>query len=435
MNFRVLFLLLLMSQWSNPLSAADWLSGLLGRRQNNATVLLTPTNDRRFERPYESGAEAFAEGDLDDATKDFRQAWLRAWATDDPYLAGLASYNLAACLVSRDRPHRALDYLVDARAELRRAGCSTSNAWLLESRIFLSLANQPSAARALMQAKRQRPPCDCDESICNCPSVSSVDCQCLQCNRVSVPAACPGDDKRCLECLPCVGDKIRKNRQNDVCHDSHSARLQLGSARVALATGDIPAACQRLRCAADFLDEVCDPSLSADVEDVAAAIELQLGNDAAAVRHLDRQVEFLRYDQQYREIPKILIQAADIDSRRNEFSSAAARYNRAARIYFVRGDLNRSWQLIQHASQWVRVTPCQTVAIRLAITAEEVSRALQSKDAYGADEEGLVHDEPTPVTANQTEQDQSPIADEIDNQTDQVSLRRLILRSPIRIGK
>lgn len=431
-----------------PCAAADrWLdriggTGALpwGHRSDrgDAGVLSAIEPDRRLERTNQSALESFAEGDLDDATKQFRRILLRSWATDDPYWSGKTAYHLAACLVAREMPYQALDYLVDARAEYRRAGCSAADAWLLESRILLSMDDLPSAQIALHQAGRQPAACQCDLPLCRCAGgvnaradAAGVDCECLQCNRLSVPAACANESSSCLENLPCVGTKIRVNRQNEACRSGHAARLRLAAARLAIATGDLPAACAKLRCAVDQIDDICDPSLSADIQDVAALVQLSLGNDDQAVKHLDRQVQWLRFAKQYREIPNILIRAADIDARQNRLSAAAARYNRAARIYFVRGDLDRSWELIQHASEWVRATPCQTIAVRLAITADEVARALrQKRDQRRGTSWAMVHDEPESKPNDPIDHPVDPAPDGITAVPD-TDLGQLLLRSPI----
>ena len=325
--------------------------------RRDASACVDAPENRSLDRSIAAGVEAFNLGQIASANKRLRRARRQAWLVDDPVASGRTAYNLAAIAASDGRPYEAIDLLIDARSDLARGGCSTLDAWLLQSRIEVGLNQPGEAARSVAKARRQCSPC------------------CDQCGRVCGVRPC--DRRSCLQRLPGIGKRIEDKRRDEDCQSMVAARIQLATARVAVMTGDIAAAIKAVRCASSSVAGLCDYSLLADVEDVAALIDQQTGLDCAAVGHLDRQVVLLRLAEQSREIPKVLMHAAEIDVRLGHFAAAASRANRAARVYLSRDEPEKAWQILQRATPWIQWSSCRSIAIRMTITARAIEAELR----------------------------------------------------------
>ena len=281
--------------------------------------------DPALHRSANAAGNAFREGNVKQAREDYIDSLLRAWAIDDPYESGTLAYNLAACAVADDDLQQAKEWLCDARFELRRAGASVGNTWLLSASIALSEDRVADAERFLGYASCADPPCEtigpsCSEGLCS--SCEGLDCE-----------SC------CLSGLPFIGAEARDCEQVRQCGESYHVRVLLAKARLAVRICDLENAQALLRDACQLTEGVCDLSLRADFHDVAAAIhDLQEGHLRAAA-HRDHEVKLLRCIGQYREIPNVLDAAADSFLEAGKPNSALDRITRSARIHLARGDL------------------------------------------------------------------------------------------------
>lgn len=316
-----------------------------------------PKLDATLARFSEAGREAYSEGDVRAAMEEYRAAIARAWAIDDPYESGTNAYNLAACLTSLGDNARARDWLLDARAELRRGNSSVANAWLLEAKIAQDEGQFVRAVELIDRASCARPPCDDPNSTCCCGS--------------SGPC-----DERCVHKIPCVGDKIREKDAIAQCQDGFTAQIHLARARVVAEFGDVPKALCHFAKACELAQQVCGEDLQAELQNVAAMIHLAKDEYLQAAWHFDKEAYHLRLAKNYRVIPTALELAAAAYSEAGQHRQAADRLSRVARIWYGRGDAKQAWRYLNQASQMVDIAGCDAASIRLAILADEIERTL-----------------------------------------------------------
>lgn len=349
--------------------------------------------DATLTRHVKDANDAFVEGRIREAETKYRQALLRAWAIDDPYEAGTAAYNLAACLTSQSELQEASDWLVDARVELCRAGASTGNTWLLSAEIATSQCRFQDAETYVAHAARTCPPCEVPDTCClcgpagNCQSESERNC-------CSVP-------------IPILGKHVEEARADDECRDGYRARIELARARIAIKQFDLSNAQAHLTNACEWSAESCDFSLHADRHDVAAALHDAKGEFLQAGSHRDREVQLLRCIGHYRVIPDVLVDAADSYASAGRLDLAVDRLIRSARVWLARGELSEAWDRVERAGEFALACGSEAVKIRLALTASIIRDALEAErtepttaaDAKGnlpSDESGEVASDPMP---------------------------------------
>lgn len=316
-----------------------------------------PKLDSTLARSSEAGRLAYAEGDVDVAIAEYREAIHRAWLMDDPYEAGTNAYNLAACLMTIGDDARAQDWLIDARAELKRAGSSVAYTWLLQAKIAQDAGHWTEALSLIDRAACSPPPCDTLDSHCSC---SDND---------------PCED-RCVYQIPCVGDKFRRKDKIVQCEDDFRAQVHLARARVAAELGDIPKALCHYAKACQIAKEVCSEDLQAELQNVAAMIHLAKEEYLQAAWHFDKEAKYSRLAKNYRVISAALELAAAAYSEAGQYQLAADRLSRVARIWFGRGDMTRAWKHLNHASELVNQTGCDATTIRLSLLADEIQQAV-----------------------------------------------------------
>lgn len=319
-----------------------------------------PTVDETVGRYAQKGSVAYAEGQIDIAIGEYRRAIHRAWAIDDPYESGTNAYNLAACMLSAGRSAEAKDWLLDSRVDLCRAGASAGNVYLLEAKLALHESRLEDVYRHVDQADCSEPPCNGEG--CDCENS-------------------PGDPCRdgCVTKIPCVGPKIKEARATKDCENSFQAQVELTRARLAAEQYDMPTAQCHLSRACELLEGICGHDLQADLHDVAALIHLAKEEYLQAACHLDREAVSLRCAGIYREIPTTLELAAAAYEQAGRFDLAAKRLCRAARVWFGRGDVDRSWEIVQSASNLATAGECSATQVRLAILAQEISQSLSEE--------------------------------------------------------
>ncbi|TWT95698.1 hypothetical protein [Neorhodopirellula pilleata] len=316
-----------------------------------------PKLDSTLARSSEAGRIAYAEGDVDAAIAEYRDAIHRAWLMDDPYEAGTNAYNLAACLITIGDDERAQDWLIDARAELTRANSSVAYTWLLQAKIAQEAGHWTEALSMIDRAACSPPPCDSDDSGCCCNGND----------------AC---DDRCVYQIPCVGDKFRKKDEIAECEDDFRAQVHLAKARVAAELGDIPTALCHYAKACEIAKEVCSEDLQAELQNVAAMIHLAKEEYLQAAWHFDKEAKHSRLAKNYRVISGALELAAAAYSEAGQYQLAADRLSRVARIWFGRGDMDRAWKHLNHASELVNRAGCDATSIRLSLLADEIQQVV-----------------------------------------------------------
>lgn len=319
-----------------------------------------PKLDSTLARFSEAGREAYALGDVDAAVTQYRDAIARAWMMDDPYESGTNAYNLAACLMSVGENARAKDWLVDARVELKRAGSSVANVWLLEAKIAQDEGRLTDSLSLIDRAACSPPPCGDDESDGSC-------CSC-----------CSGDpcDDRCVYQIPCVGDRIRKKDAVTQCQEGFQSQVHLARSRVAAELGDIPTAMCHFQKACELASQVCGDDLQAELQNVAAMIHLAKEEYVQAAWHFDQEAKYLRLAKNYRVISTALELAAAAYSEAGQHQLAAHRLSRVARIWFGRGDIPEAWKHLNHASEMVKICGCETTSIHLSLLADEIQQTV-----------------------------------------------------------
>jgi len=313
--------------------------------------------DSTVGRSAKRAGEAYAEGDVDGAIREYRIAIRRAWAIDNPYESGTAAYHLAACMTSLDKHTEAKDWLVDARIELCRAGSSAGNTWLLEAKIALQECRFDEAQQMLDRAACCNPPC----------SQNGHDCCCS-----------PHDpcQQSCVTQIPCVGKKLRQKKQTEQCEDNYEAQIHLARARLAAEKYEIACARRSFERACELATDVCSEELQAELQNVAAMIHLAKGEYFRAACHFDKEAEHLRLAGNYREVPVALEFASAAYQQSGRMELATSRMCRVARIWFGRGETKKAWDYVQTASALAEFCESETARIRLALLVNEMEQAL-----------------------------------------------------------
>ncbi|MDG2223737.1 MAG: hypothetical protein P8L85_20330 [Rubripirellula sp.] len=346
-----------MSRWL----CAAILTTILGVAPGCKSIGETQSVDKTVARYAQKGSAAYAEGQVDRAIKEYRRAIHRAWAIDDAYESGTNAYNLAACMISENRPTEAKDWLLDARVELCRAGASPGNVYLLQAKIALSENRLEDVYHNVDRAECSDAPCG--EEGCECKSDPGNQC-------------CHG----CITKIPCVGPKLEQASVTKQCVKTFEAQVELTRARLAAEQYDIPTAVAHFSKACKQLKGICGYDLQAELQNVAALIHLAKGEHLQAAGHLDREAENLRCAGIYRELPITLTLAAAAYEQAGRFDLAANRLCRAARIRFGHGEIDRSWQDVQAAIALAETACSETTKIRLALLVNEISQTFETEE-------------------------------------------------------
>ncbi len=316
--------------------------------------------DASLVRFAKSGSDAFAEGDVDSAVKEYRKALGRAWAIDDPYESGTAAYNLAACLMSQNRIIEARDWLVDARVEFCRSETSCGNTWLLEAKIAQHEGCLDEMRRCIDLAACTKPPCQSKGSECLCNAGDA--CQ-----------------ESCRMKIPCVGKKFKRKKEIENCEKDYLTQVHLSRARHAAETYDLAKAHEYFSLACDLARDVCSEGLQAELQNAAALIHLASEEYLHAAIHFDKEAEHLRHSGNYREIPAALEAASAAYTLAGRGDLAASRLCRVARIWYGRGDAEKSWRFVQDAIALCESSNSEAARIRLSLVANEIQQTLKSR--------------------------------------------------------
>lgn len=311
----------------------------------------------------EDGHEAYREGLTASASKDYRSALLRAWAIDDPYESGSASYNLAACYVSDQDYAAAIQWLINARVDLVRGRRSTGNTWLLSADIAMAQGCLTEAQSYIDYASRACPDCEFDKRYNLCgPDAKFVDCKCKE---------------PCCSKLPCIGDKIEKKKSKRDCEQVYAASVHLAKAKLALCQQDICEAKRYHQLAHNCVADVCDLAFRADLHEVAAMIHDAECDCLQAGAHRDCEIELLRATANYREIPKVLKAASNSYLQCGRLDLAIDRLIRCSRIQLARKEFEKSWATLRQAGDMLVDCECDANRVRFEITAKMIQDSLE----------------------------------------------------------
>ncbi|QDV14947.1 hypothetical protein CA51_48570 [Rosistilla oblonga] len=316
--------------------------------------------DPQLKNHAEAATEAFAEGQLEDAVKQYRKVIRRAWAMDDPLESGNNAYNMAAAMTSMSRVAEARDWLVDARVELYRAGKPDGNTWLLEAKLAQNQCRFDEAARLIQRASCSEPPCEGDSGDCLCGPHDP----------------CEGS---CAAKIPCVGEKLEQRKQLADCQQTFQIQIHLAQARWYAEQYDLPNARCHYQTACELAAEICDFELQAELQSVAAMIHLACGQFLQAGWHLDLEAKNLRLAGNYREIPRALELASAAYAQAARPALAADRLCRVARIWYGRGNINRSWKYVKDAIPMAEMSGSASTQIRLALLVHELRQEIDDK--------------------------------------------------------
>jgi len=347
-------------------AVCTWRNGLLVLLLSFLTGCSVPAGsarktDTRLQRYVKDASLAYTEGHLDSAISGYRAAIRRAWAMDEPFEAGTAAYNLAACLITAAKSQEAQDWLLDARVELARAGASAGNVWLLEAKLATQELRFADADEMIRRASCSEPPCPDRKQGCGC---------------------C--DDDPCtdhpLTRIPCLGPRLRERKAAKNCEQAYQAQIHFLRARTAAEQYDLATARREWSCAAQLVANTCDANLWAEREHIAALIHVAQAQYQQAGCHFDQEAKWLRRAGNYREIPTALERAAAAYEQAGLPGLAAERICRVARIMYGRGNVQLSWRYVQQALPIAEAVGSQTTRIRLSLLANELARTLSEQD-------------------------------------------------------
>lgn len=237
-------------------------------------------SDPLYQQASAAGRSAFEQGQLQQSAAMYRQALVRARATNWPEAIVDAAYNLAVC-------------------ELATQHFAEADAVLAEAIYSASLGGLSDRELRLLQAKSAYLQGQWANAIRFCGEVTSR----------------PGDVTQALAAI------VLKGQAQCELGDVSAARAQLQSAATQMA---------KLSSAG--------PSLQADIENLRGKIARLEKNDAAAAGCFDREAEFLRAARRYRDMSHALARAAESHLAANRPSLAADRYFLAGRSIAAQGD-------------------------------------------------------------------------------------------------
>ncbi|MEM6690571.1 MAG: hypothetical protein AAF664_14145 [Planctomycetota bacterium] len=299
-----------------------------------ASPELAPSQDTRLKRLAEDGQVEFLQGDLDVAIANYHRAAARAWMLDDPEKTAPMAFNLASCYLDRGDIENASLWNLEARCEYNRAGLSTSNTWLLESKIARSAGDLIRAEEAIATAACASPPCQlpCQEKCDPCDPCQ----ECQQGGFLKDALGC-NDERECNEAV-------------EECKIGNQVALEITRAHLTIERGDVNAATAHLKRARCLVKELCRPDLRGEIEHVAALLHDAKGEPHLAATYFDREIVQLRRSGAVRQIPPVLDQAAQAYLHSGRFDLAADRWCRAARVHYGRGEFKLAWRSVTKAA-------------------------------------------------------------------------------------
>jgi len=395
-------------QWAVWLACAVALVGMAGCRGSKPTYKPDPY----IAREAKDGQAAYIEGSDREAIAHYTLALKRSWAIDDPLEIGHNAYNVAAVLAAVGFDNEARDCLREARAELRRAGQSTSAAWLLEAKIARSQGSLEDAVMAVQMAE-QTAPCDEKKGLCDgdkCP----LGCGVVHASYDECPIEC---SSACYQEEPWWKvHKHKKKKEDKTCRgcpdedpesacldpDRTKAAVHLLKAELACDQYDLALARGELAQARDRLGDEMDVATRAQIARIEGRILILEGRPGEGARRLDTEAYWLRRAKLYREIASATGAAGEAYEAAGEMLLASERYYRCARILFARDEWIASLAMIDRSLVLAVSVEDLDLQARLAFLFNLVDRAVKEAVAKQSKKESKSTSSPTPPAATTT---------------------------------
>jgi tetratricopeptide (TPR) repeat protein len=238
-----------------------------------------------------SARRTFDLGQAEGASRLYRKALEMARAADNSPEIAANAYNLALCLVALGKYDEAVPYLDEAEAESARRSADTAHIRLLKAKTFY-LGGDTQEAASLAQTALKH-----EGSL--------------------TPAA--------------------------------RSQFDLLLARIALDGRDLAGAKAGLERAQDALEDEPDTPLQAETAGLSGAILAAEGSFDKAAKDFDRQADFCRKGEKYREMAEALSRAGETYLKGSDNRAAADRFFRAARSFYSQGDTVRALKTIESA--------------------------------------------------------------------------------------
>ena len=311
--------------------------------------------DSTIRRQATAGAEAFAEGEVDEADQRYASALRRAWQLDDAEEIAHAAYNLAAVRASQRRYREAEDLLAEAEAELLRANESPRDVYLLEAKIARAVGDLGTAAQFTARA---------EASFC------------------SEKGTKPGRYAREMESRARerrrsgADDRGARTRRENAAFEAQSHLLR---AQLALDEGRSAAAEQRIADAEPWVRQADDDSVSAEYEHVRGALAVVQGRYSDAAARFDAEADLLRSADNYRELSTAYEAAAVSYESVGRFAAASERFFRSARLWYGRGYSQQAVRPLSEAARLADAAGRGDLDARIAILFSFVSAELAAE--------------------------------------------------------
>ena len=222
--------------------------------------------------------KAFARGQVEQAARQYARALDRAHIADSASDICDQAYNLAACLLILGQPNQAQTLLREAQAEAHRLGRPEGDILLLEAKAARAAGQGEAALRHVETILTAQPPCKSSERLQALLIRALVHCDSGKANAAEL------------------------------------AEIRM----LAL--------------------EVNDPSIQAEVAQLAGRSALLEKEFARADAAFDREASLLQKAGRFREMAQALVRAGNAYSRASQSPEAADRLHRAARCLFAQGD-------------------------------------------------------------------------------------------------
>ena len=274
--------------------------------------------DSEFSRSMAAGRLAFDQGLIEQAARFYQQALRRAHAMDSAPQIGDAAYNLAACWIRLNQLETARDLLDEAKSEISSIHGNIADIQLVEAKVAWLQGNPEEA---LMLADQV----------------------------LSSPGSYPTDNLR--------------------------LQVYLLRGQIACDKDDAAQALQELQKAKRVARLVSDPPLQADIAALAGRIHLIKNETVMAAGEFDNETRLLQQAKRYPEMAHALQNAAEAYLSAGNYSLAADRFFRAARITFAQGQNSAAIKIGHLALSAADKVQDQSVKIRVRALLDEIETA------------------------------------------------------------
>ena len=274
--------------------------------------------DSEYSRSMTAGRLAFDQGVIEQAARFYQQALRRARAIDSAPQIGDAAYNLAACWIHLNQLETARDLLDEAKTEISSIHGNIADIQLVEAKVARLQGNSKEALILADQV-------------------------------LSSPESYPTDNLR--------------------------LQVYLLRGQIACDKDDAALALQELQKAKYIARLVSDHPLQADISELAGRIHMIKKEPVMAAKEFDSETRLLRQAKRYPEMAHALQNAAEAYLSAGNYSLAADRFFRAARITFAQGQNSAAMKLGNLALSAADKAEDQSVKIRVRALLDEIETA------------------------------------------------------------